>query len=143
MSAYPIVVCLPGGVQARVRITHVVEVDKNGDPVLAQLVQSPPQYELRDGTTVDLDVEIPNDLAAHWFWFGSALTSDDGLLLVSTATYPPPGIASARGSCFDVARQLAAGMQRRQAGITRRQASGDEALTRQVRALTLTQMELF
>jgi len=115
VSAYPLIIALPGGVQARVRIVHVV----GEDGALTQLVSDPPQYERRDGTTVELNVTIPPDLAPHWFWFGSALVSDDGLLLVSTATYPPPGIESARGSCFDVARQLEAGMQRRALSVAR------------------------
>lgn len=108
-TCYPLVVPLPDGLQARVRITHVVEVNDKGEDVLTQLVQVPPQYELRDGTTVDLDVMIPDDLAAAgWHWFGSVLRwpASDPLrgIGICTSTYPPPPYPSTRGSCFDCAR---------------------------------------
>jgi hypothetical protein len=112
-SCYPLAIDLPDGTTARVRIVHVVEVNDKGEELLTQLVSTPPQYERCDGTTVELDVTIPDDLAAHWFWFGSCLVEDSGLVLICTATYPPPGYPSIRGTCFDVARQIEAGQRRR------------------------------
>lgn len=103
---YPLVIPLPDGTEARVRITHIVEVNDKGEETLTQLVQSPPQYERRDGTTVDLDVQIPDDLAAAgWYWHGSTLALDGGLLRIGTETYPPPGWPAPQGTCFDIARR--------------------------------------
>lgn len=113
-TCYPLVVPLPDGTQARVRIIHVVETKKNekGEQVqvLSQLVPSPPQYERRDGTTIEIDVAIPDDLAAAgWYWFGSVLRWPAGDLRgigILTSCYPPPPIKSERGSCFDCAREF-------------------------------------
>lgn len=96
MKTYPLVLCMPGGIQARVRIIHVVETNDKGEQTLAQLVSSPPIYELRDGTTVDADATIPDDLAARWHWQGSFLS--DGGIAIFTGTY---GLAET----FDIARR--------------------------------------
>ncbi len=109
-TVYPQTVALPDGVQARVRIVHTVVTNDKGEQVLTQLVSSPPQYERRDGTTVALDVTIPDDLlAAGWAWHGSTLIDGPivgGHIAITTCTYPPPGWPSARGSCFDCARRF-------------------------------------
>jgi hypothetical protein len=110
-AVYPQTIVLPGGVQARVRITHVVEVNDKGKEVVTQLVSDPPQYELRDGTPVDLDVQIPDDLAAAgWIWHGSLLhwpTSDPLRGVgITTDLHPPPGWPSPRDDCFTVARRM-------------------------------------
>jgi len=112
-AVYPLVISLPDGSTARVRITHVVEVNDKGEETLTQLVSTPPQYERRDGTTVALDVEIPDDLvAAGWHWHGTTLRwpADDPLrgMAIMTDSYPPPPYPSERGSCFDAARRFEA-----------------------------------
>jgi hypothetical protein len=85
VKTYPMLLCLPGGIQARVRIIHVVETNDKGEQMLTQLVSAPPAYELRDGTTVDADVTIPDDLAGRWRWQGSFLS--DGGVAIFTGTY--------------------------------------------------------
>jgi hypothetical protein len=92
-AAYPVCLDLPGGVRARVRIVHVWD---EAEQTLSQLVSVPPVYELRDGTTVDVDVAIPDDLrAAGWYWNGSLLTwretPESCGIAVATCTFPPPG----------------------------------------------------
>lgn len=160
-TVYPQTVVLPDGTQARVRIVHVVETNDKGEATLTQLVLSPPQYELRDGTTVELDVTIPDDLlATGWFWRGSSLhwPADDPLRTIGIPTdgYPPPPYPSERGSCFDCARRFEAmRAERHEQHVAervrkatkarrprpRQQASEDGAPESQVRALT--QLELF
>lgn len=108
MTTYPQTVALPDGSAARVRIVHTVVTSDKGEQTLTQLVSIPPQYERCDGTTVPIDVVIPDDLAARWFWFGSALVEDSGLVLISTASYPPPGLEDGRVTCFDAARRYEA-----------------------------------
>lgn len=117
-DAYPLEVHLPDGTRARVRIVHIVEVNDRGDEVLTQLVQHPPQYERRDGTTVPIDVTIPDDLAAAgWYWSGSFLyqpwpevrTEEQGRgpgVAIATCTYGPPGYPSDRQTCFEIAHEL-------------------------------------
>ncbi len=72
----------------------------------------PPQYEQRDGTTVDLDVQIPDDLAAAgWHWFGSVLQLGQmggPCIAITTALHPPPGLNDGRRTCFEVARSMEA-----------------------------------
>lgn len=58
-------------------------------PVLLVLAEGPatyagkrgdrPQYE-RNGAQLDIDVRIPTDLARHWFWNGTYLARDDGIV---------------------------------------------------------------
>lgn len=112
-AVYPMVVYLPNGTQARVRIIHVVETNAKGEQVLTQLVSNPPVYERRDGTTVELDVAIPDDLLdAGWFWRGSSLhwPADDPLRTIGITTdlHPPPGWPGERDDCFTVARRFEA-----------------------------------
>jgi len=45
---------------------------------------------------------------AGWIWFGSALAEASGLVLISTASYPPPGFGDGRATCFDCARRYEA-----------------------------------
>lgn len=109
MSAYPLTVALPDGAAARVRIVHHVVTNDKGEQTLTQLVSSPPIYELRDGTTVDLDVTIPPDLvAAGWAWHGSVLQLGQmggPCIAITTALHPPPGFDDRR-DCFTVARSM-------------------------------------
>lgn len=111
-AAYPMVIDLPDRTQARVRITHIVVTSDRGDEELTQLVSVPPVYELLDGTVIDLDVTIPDDLAAAgWFWFGSLLAKGDpqgAHVGVHTSCYPPPGWPAPQGTCFDSARRFEA-----------------------------------
>ena len=112
MSVYPMVIGLPGGAQARVRIIHEVVTNDKGEETLTQLVQSPPVYELRDGTTVELDVQIPDDLAAAgWHWHGSTLMRGQvggPCIAITTDLHPPPGYTSERRTCIEVARSMEA-----------------------------------
>jgi hypothetical protein len=107
MSTYPIQISLPDGSTARVRIETRL-VTKKKKPAVEQVVNTPPQYELCDGTPIALMVTIPDDLAPHWFWFGSTLCEDSGLVLISTSSYPPPGLNDGRATCFDCARRYEA-----------------------------------
>jgi hypothetical protein len=70
-----------------------------------------PRYEI-DGEPVDVDVTIPPDLAARWFWFGSLLSlrvpAGTPGISIGTGSYPPPGVESIRGTCFDAARRIEA-----------------------------------
>lgn len=150
-AVYPLVVSLPGGSQARVRIVHVVEFDKNGEAVLTQLVSNPPVYELRDGTTVALDVAIPDDLAAAgWFWHGSALhwPADDPqrTIGITTDLHPPPPYPSERDDCFTVARRFEAiRAERHEQHVAERVRKATKApkLKKDAPATAAVQLELF
>ena len=111
-AAYPMVISLPNGVEACVRIVQAMQINEKGGEVLTQIVQTPPQYELFDGTAIDLDVTIPDDLvAAGWFWFGSLLAKGDPAgahVGTHTSCYPPPGYDAPQGTCFDSARRFEA-----------------------------------
>lgn len=71
----------------------------------------PPKYMV-DGQPTDIDVSIPDDLAAlGWIWHGSTLFqphagSDGPGVAITTCTYGFPGYADARGTCFDAARTM-------------------------------------
>lgn len=71
-DAYPLELALPNGIRA-------------------QLVPGsrPPRYTM-DGEPTAIDVTIPEDLAAVWFWFGSWLC--DGDIRIYTRTF---GVAGA------------------------------------------------
>lgn len=62
-----------------------------------------PRYA-RDGQVLDIDVSIPPDLQARWFWHGSFLrlrvAADECGVAIYTGTFPPP-------LCFDNARVIA------------------------------------
>lgn len=71
----------------------------------------PARYTV-DGQACDIDVTIPDDLAAlGWIWHGSTLFqphvgSDGPGVAITTCTYGLPGYADARGTCFDAARNM-------------------------------------
>lgn len=74
----------------------------------ARLVPGMAVYVM-DGLPIDVDVEVPEDLAARgWFWWGSELyqrlVPGGPGISIATGTYPPPGIEAPRGTCFDAAR---------------------------------------
>lgn len=77
----------------------------------ARLVPGMAVY-LLDGVPVDVDVEVPEDLAENWFWWGSQLyrrtPPGECGISIATGTFPPPGIAAPRGTCFDAAREIEA-----------------------------------
>lgn len=63
---------------------------------------------LLNGVPIDVDVEIPEDLAG-WVWDGSCLAlhlSPTCTYTIHTYLHPPPGSPSDRGSCFDAARDV-------------------------------------
>jgi hypothetical protein len=98
MQAWPLVIELP-------------EMGNYPHCIRAEYVpgSSPPAYTI-DGAPVAIEVVIPEDLAmAGWFWFGSSLawpaSDPQRAMAISTATYPPPGWASERENCFELARQ--------------------------------------
>lgn len=91
IPAIPLALALPGGILAE----HVAGSD-------------PPAYAI-DGVPIDVDVRIPEDLAAlRWRWEGSFLCCDggdpQGQLMISTDLHPPPGWPCERRDCFTVAR---------------------------------------
>jgi hypothetical protein len=97
VQAYPVELPLPNG---RARL------------VLGSAEAGQPLYEI-DGLLVSLDVAIPDDLAHRWFWWGDRLYQrpdgeNDPFISIATGTYPPPGVPSERGSCFDIAREMEA-----------------------------------
>jgi hypothetical protein len=69
--------------------------------VIGSLQAGKARYQV-NGEPIDLDVTIPDDLAAYWYWFGPFLTRDTppgtpGLSICAN-TYPPP-------RCFELARE--------------------------------------
>jgi hypothetical protein len=83
-SGYPLQLDLPQG-----RAHYVGMIDDR------------PRYEL-DGALIDVDAEIPIDIASRWFWHGSFLRLNtvpgEPGRSICTRTFPPP-------ECFDIARR--------------------------------------
>jgi hypothetical protein len=87
MTAVPLVLLLPDGPATLVPGSHAA---------------NQPRYE-RDGVVLDVDVSIPSELDANWFWDGSFLrlrTAPDACgVAICTKTFGVPGV-------FDQAREI-------------------------------------
>jgi len=91
--SFPLALALPNGVRAQ----FVPGLAASGAPI----------YEI-DGVVTAIDVRIPDDLAANWYWNGSWLAERSGGIQIDTGSFPPPGWPAVRHDCFTSARIIEA-----------------------------------